>query len=414
MKESPYRWVIVGIGALMGCVSIGALFSLAVFKNPMALSTQWSQAGISAAMTINFLVLAFGSFFWGSVSDRFGPRIVTLIGAVLLGLALVLASRAKTLLQFQLTFGFLMGLSVSAFFAPMIAAVTGWFETRRSLAVSLVSAGVGVAPMTVAPFATWLLGRTDWRSAMLIIGLGAWALLLPTALFVRRPPPALPAGAGDVVAPANMSVSQAITSKHFLILGFTFFACCAAHSGPIFHIISYATWCGIGAMAATSIYSVEGLGGLGGRLLLGLLADKFGAKWVLVTGLFVQSLAISAYLAARELGEFYVIAAIFGIAYGGVMPLYAVLAREYFGQKIMGAVFGAATMLSSLGMAIGPLAGGWVFDRFGTYAWLYVGSASIALAATLLALFFPRGPAAPRTPTPALATPFSGSCAPAA
>jgi MFS family permease len=149
-------------------------------------------------------------------------------------------------------------------------------------------------------------------------------------------------------------------------------------------------------MAATSIYSVEGLGGLGGRLLLGLLADKYGAKWVLVIGLFVQSVAISAYLAARELGEFYVIAAIFGIAYGGVMPLYAVLARDYFGQKIMGSVFGAATMLSSLGMAIGPLAGGWVFDTFGTYAWLYVGSGSIALAATLLALFFPRGPAGNR------------------
>jgi MFS family permease len=405
-REPPYRWVIVGIGALMGCVSIGALFSLAVFQTPMSLTTQWSRAGISAAMTINFLVLAFGSFLWGAASDRFGPRVVTIIGAVLLGLALLLASRATTLLQFQLTFGFLMGLSVSAFFAPMIAAVTGWFETRRSLAVSLVSAGVGVAPVTISPLATWLLERTDWRSAMLIIGLLAWALLVPASFFVRRPPAAPPAAAGAAadMAPADMKVSEAITSKHFLILGFTFFACCAAHSGPIFHVISYATWCGIGAMAATSIYSVEGLGGLGGRLLLGLLADKYGAKWVLVSGLFVQSVAISAYLVVRELGEFYVVAAIFGIAYGGVMPLYAVLARDYFGQNIMGSVFGAATMLSSLGMAIGPLAGGWVFDTFGTYAWLYVGSGSIAVAATLLALFFPRGPAAPRSRAPALAT----------
>ena len=400
--EPPYRWVIVAIGALMGCVSIGALFSLAVFQTPMSQTTAWSRAGISAAMTINFLVLAFGSFLWGTVSDRFGPRIVTFIGALLLGLALVLASRATSLIYFQLTFGFLMGLSVSAFFAPMIAAVTGWFETRRSLAVSLVSAGVGVAPVTISPLATWLLERTDWRSAMLIVGLVAWALLVPASLFVRRPPTAPPASAGTPAgtAPASMKVSEAITSKHFLILGFTFFACCAAHSGPIFHVISYATWCGIGAMAATSIYSVEGLGGLGGRLLLGVLADRYGVKWVLVGGLLVQSIAITAYLAARGLGEFYVIAAIFGIAYGGVMPLYAVLARDYFGQNIMGSVFGAATMLSSLGMAIGPLAGGWVFDTFGTYAWLYVGSGSIALAATLLALFFPRGPATGPGPAP--------------
>jgi MFS family permease len=416
MKESPYRWVIVGLGALMGCVSIGALFSLAVFQTPMSRELGWSHAGISAAMTINFLVLAFGSFLWGSLSDRYGARIVTLIGAVLLGLALVLAARAKTLPQFQLTFGLLMGFGVSAFFAPMIATVTGWFETRRSLAVSLVSAGVGVAPVTVSPLATWLLEQTDWRSAMTIIGIAAWVLLLPAAAFVRRPPVA-PEAARDVgastsrappdlaaPAPAGMTVSQAITSRHFLILGLTFFACCAAHSGPVFHVISYATWCGIAPMAAATIYSVEGLGGLGGRVLLGLLADRYGVKWILVAGLFVQSLAITSYLFTRELAEFYVVAAIFGIAYGGVMPLYAVLARDYFGQKIMGSVFGAATMLSALGMAIGPLAGGWIFDRFGAYGRLYVGAGAIALTATLLALFFPRGPALPRDGAPRATT----------
>jgi MFS family permease len=406
MNESPYRWVIVALGALMGCVSIGALFSLAVFQTPMSRELGWSHAGISAAMTINFLVLAFGSFLWGTLSDRYGARVVTLIGAVLLGLALVMAARARTLPQFQLTFGLLMGFAVSAFFAPMIATVTGWFETRRSLAVSLVSAGVGVAPVTVSPLATWLLGQTDWRSAMTIIGVGAWVVLIPAAAFVRRPPPvasAAPSAAADAATAqpvAPMSVSQAITSRPFLILGLTFFACCAAHSGPIFHVISYATWCGIAPMAATTIYSVEGLGGLGGRLLLGLLADRYGVKWILVGGLFVQSIAITSYLFARELTEFYVIAAIFGIAYGGVMPLYAVLARDYFGQKIMGSVFGAATMLSSLGMAIGPLAGGWVFDTFGNYARLYLGAGAIALTATLLALFFPRRPAGPRDAPP--------------
>src|SRR6478752_2207861 len=121
VAESPYRWVIVALGGLMGCVAIGAMFSLAVFLAPMSAETGWSRAGISFAMTINFLVMAFGSFAWGAASDRFGARICTLLGAGLLGLALVLASRATTLLGFQLTFGILVGLSASAFFAPMIA-----------------------------------------------------------------------------------------------------------------------------------------------------------------------------------------------------------------------------------------------------------------------------------------------------
>src|SRR3954462_12194546 len=151
MAESPYRWIIVALGALMGCVALGAMFSLAVFLAPMSQQTQWSRAGISFAMTINFLVMAFGSFGWGAASDRWGARLVTICGAVLLGGALTLASRSQSLLAFQLTFGMLVGLAASAFFAPMIATVTGWFEGPPRLPGSLGSAGGGVGPGRVFP-----------------------------------------------------------------------------------------------------------------------------------------------------------------------------------------------------------------------------------------------------------------------
>ena len=166
-----------------------------------------------------------------------------------------------------------------------------------------------------------------------------------------------------------MSAAQALRSPQFVALALTFFLCCAAHSGPIFHMVSYAIGCGIAAMAAVSIYSLEGLSGLGGRLLLGVLADRLGAKQVLIGGLMVQACAIAGYLIVNRLAEFYLLSLIFGTAYGGVMPLYAVLAREYFGQRIMGTLFGAATMVSSIGMAFGLWTGGWVFDTFNGYAW---------------------------------------------
>ena len=318
-----------------------------------------------------------------------------LIGAVLLGLALVLASRTQSLLAFQLTYGVLVGLAASAFFAPMIATTTAWFDTNRSLAVSLVSAGMGVAPMTISPFAGWLISAYDWRTAMFLIGVMAWVLLVPAALLVRRPPvPAANEASFEPLAEgAGMSVAQALRSPQFLVLGITFFACCVAHSGPIFHMVSYAMVCGIAPMAAVSIYSVEGLAGLGGRLLFGLSADRLGVKPVLIAGLLVQALAIPSYLMVSRLGEFYGLAVIFGAAYGGVMPLYAVLAREYFGPRIIGTVFGAATMLSSIGMAFGPLAGGWVFDTFADYSWLFVGSAIVGLGAVAVAIAFPPLPA---------------------
>lgn len=363
-----YRWVIVAAGALMSCVAIGTMFSLAIFLEPMAIDTGWSRAGISSAMTLNFLVMGLGGFAWGALSDRFGARIVVMIGAVLLGLALVLASRTGSLLTFQVTYGVLVGLAASAFFAPMIALTSGWFDTNRSLAVSLVSAGMGVAPMTISPFARWLISAYDWRTAMFDIGITAWVLLLPAVLLVRQPPKPAVAdiGSAPVAEGAGLTVGQALRSPQFIVLGLTFFACCAAHSGPIFHMVSYAMLCGVAPMAAVSIYSVEGLAGLGGRLLYGVLADRLGVKPVLIAGLAIQAIVIAAYLSISQLGQFYMLAVIFGATYGGVMPLYAVLAREYFGQRILGTVFGAATMLSSLGMALGPLAGGMVFDALPT------------------------------------------------
>jgi len=129
--EPAYRWVIVGMGALMTCVGIGAMFSLAVYLEPMSAATGWSRTGISSAMTLDFLVMGVAGFAWGAASDRFGTSIVVLFGAVLLGLALVLASRATTLIQFQLTYGVLVGLAAGSFFAPMIAAATLWFDNNR-------------------------------------------------------------------------------------------------------------------------------------------------------------------------------------------------------------------------------------------------------------------------------------------
>jgi MFS family permease len=139
-----YGWVIVAAGAVMGCVAVGTTFSLAVFLQPMSVATGWSRTGVSSAMTIVFLAMGIGGFAWGALTDRFGPLPVVLTGGLLLGLGLALASRATSLLEFQLVYGIMVGGSAGAIFAPLIATVTGWFDKHRSLAVSLVSAGMGV------------------------------------------------------------------------------------------------------------------------------------------------------------------------------------------------------------------------------------------------------------------------------
>lgn len=404
MSQSPYRWVIVGAGGLLGCVAIGAMFSLPVFLRPIAQDTGWSVTGVSSAMTIAFVTLALGSIAWGSLSDRIGPRAVVLAGSILLVVGLVLASFSRSLLAFQLTFGILVGGSIAAIFAPMMACVTGWFDTQRSLAVSLVSAGMGMAPMTMSPLAAWLVSNNDWRTSLLIIAALAAAIMIPVAFLVRRPPALAGESAmavpGEDAAP-EMTRGQALRSPQFLILLLTNFFCCATHSGPIFHTVSYAVTCGIPLIIAVSIYSVEGLAGLGGRVAFGLLGDRFGAKRILVVGLLVQAFGALAYLSARELGMFYAVAALFGFIYAGVMPLYSVIARENFPLPMMGMVIGGMAMAGGLGMASGPVAGGLIYDSFASYAWLFIGAFILGIGAFLIALTFKPFPKKQPLPAPA-------------
>jgi MFS family permease len=391
MENSSYRWVIVAAGGLLGCVAIGGMFSLPVLLQPIAHDTGWSVTGVSSALTVGFLAMAFASMIWGNLSDRFGPLPVVLTGSVVLAGSLALASQATSLLAFQFIFGLMVGGAIAAIFAPIMATVTGWFDTHRSLAVSLVSAGMGMAPMTMSPLVAWLISHHDWRTTMLIVAGIVGAVMIPLSLLIRRPPgldaPPAASAAGEG-APPEMSLKEALRSPQFLILVATNFFCCATHSGPIIHTISYAVSCGIPMIAAVTIYSVEGLAGLGGRLAFGLLGDRFGAKRMLVIGLLIQAFGALGYAFVHELSAFYAVATLFGFVYAGTMPLYAAIVRENFPLRMLGTVIGGTSMAGSLGMATGPVAGGLIYDTFASYAWLYIGSWAFGLGAFAIALTF--------------------------
>jgi MFS family permease len=131
INNSRYRWVIVAAGGLLGCVAIGGMFSLPVLLQPITRDTGWSVAGVSSTMTIGFLAMALASMIWGTLSDRVGPLPVVLTGSIVIAASLALASRATSLIEFQLLFGLLVGAAAAAIFAPMMACVTGWFDTHR-------------------------------------------------------------------------------------------------------------------------------------------------------------------------------------------------------------------------------------------------------------------------------------------
>jgi MFS family permease len=386
-----YGWVIVGAGIVITCLGMGTMMSLGIFLQPMSIATGWSRTSISTAALLNFLCMGPASFLWGALSDRFGTRAVVLSGGALLGLGLVAASEAGTAGQFQILFGMIIGVAAGSFYAPLTATATHWFTRHRSLAVALVSAGFAIGSMTISPLARWLIDEYGWRSAMFTLGALSWLLIIPAALLVRKPP-SLPRAVGAVTsakpAEREFTVVRALCTPQFAAISFTYFACCAAHSGPIFHMVSYAIDCGVPAMAAATVFGAAGVASLSGRVIGGLAADRIGAKRMIIFGLALQAVSVSLYVFTGSLAGFYGTALMFGFSYGAVMPLYAILVREYFGARIMGTMFGAVNMASTLGMALGPWAGGWLYDAYGSYFWLYIGSFGIGLGAVAIAFTF--------------------------
>jgi MFS family permease len=393
-----YGWVIVGVGIVVTCVGFGAMLTLSIFLQPMAEAMGWSRTGIAAAALVNFLCMGLGAFMWGTLSDRLGTRAVVLCGGVLLGLGMVLASQATTLLQFQLLYGAIVGVATGSFYAPLISTTTRWFTQHRSLAVALVSAGLSVGSTVMAPLSRWLITSYDWRTAMWVIGDLVWLVIIPAAFLVRNPPASTTAAAPLAAAGPDLTIGQVVRTPQFAAIALTHFACCAAHSGPIFHMVTHAIDRGVPAMAAATVLSVAGLASLSGKIGCGMFADRVGAKRTLVAGLALQAAAISLYLFTGGLGSFYAVALVFGFAYGGVMPLYAIVVREYFGERIMGSAFGAVSLAATVGMAVGPWIGAYLYDAVGSYAWMFIGSSAIGIGAVAIALTFrpPRAAVPPR------------------
>src|SRR5207302_63983 len=211
-------------------------------------------------------------------------------------------------------------LSLSVFLAPMSAAM-GWSRTGISIAALLNFLCMGIGSSTAAPLARWLITTYDWRFAMLVIGDLAWLVIIPTALLVREPPARPTAGLPSTAGAdgRELTVAQALRTPQFAAIALTFFACCAAHSGPSFHMVTHAIDQGVPAMVAATVLSAAGLASLGGKIVCGLVADRIGAKRVLVAGLALQAVAVSLYLITRETASFYALALMFGFAYGGVM-----------------------------------------------------------------------------------------------
>jgi len=419
-----YGWVVLAAAFVIITMSIGTLFTLGVFLRPIEESMGWSRSGIGAIGLFNWIVMGAGGVVSGFVSDRLGTRRVVLVGAGLLGLGLVLSSHVQQVWQLYVTFGLLVGAGVSTFYVPLTVLAIKWFEGRRGMAAAVVSAGNGLGILVLAPLTRWLINEFDWRVAFLVLGNLAWVVVLPCALLLKGPggqpsgelpfsssssssagaqkwPPHSPSG-GQPFLGSGFGRRSPWTSWPFWAIALTHFCCCAAHSGPLFHLVTHAMEQGVDKMAAASILGASGLTSIFGRIGTGIVADRVGAKRTLLSALSLQAVLIFLYLFATSTGALYALSLAFGVAYGGAMPLYPVVTREYFGERLLGTAYGGVFFIACIGMGLGSYAGGAIHDLLGTYQWLFLGSFAIGVMAVVLGMTLRPAAIPAARPSPAM------------
>jgi MFS family permease len=337
-------------------------------------------------MMIGFATAAIGM---GRLSDRFGIVPVMIGAALSQGAGYLLAGVAGSVWSFAAAH-FLIGAGASIGFAPLIADISHWFKRARGLAVAIAATGNYLAGALWSPLFQAAIAEHGWRATHLAVGAMLLATMLPMALLFRgRAPQAsyASAEAASQAARAGLGLSPRALMTLLSIAGF---GCCMAMAMPQVHIVAYCSDLGYGAARGAEMLALMLGLGIISRIGSGFLADRIGGVAVLLIGSTMQAAALFLYLWFDGLTSLYIISGLFGLFQGGIVPMYAVIAREYLPPREAGARVGVVITATILGMAVGGLAAGWIFDVFGSYrlaflhglAWNLV---NIALIGWLLA-----------------------------
>jgi MFS family permease len=314
------------------------------------------------------IAFAIGGMAMGRVADRFGILVPLLIGTVMLSTGYVAASMAQTYWQYVFVQAVLIGmLGSSSTFGPLVADVTHWFVRRRGLAIAIVASGNYLAGTVWPPILQQAIAAHGWRPTYLAVGLFCAVAMLPLALMLRRRPEvevetAATAGARSSRRP--MPASPRVLQGLLVVAGV---ACCVAMSMPQVHMVAYCGDLGYGAARGAEMLSIMLGMGVVSRLASGVIGDRIGGVGTLILGSALQCLSLFLYLPFDGLVSLYVIAAVFGLIQGGIVPSYALIVREYFPAREAGSRVSLVLMATVLGMALGGWISGEIYDLTGSY-----------------------------------------------
>ena len=395
-----YGWVVVAACFLLTAVVFGVRYSFGVFFKSLEDYFELTRAATSGIFSAYMVLCCAVAMLGGWALDRYGPRIITLLMAVFTGLSLILTSQASYPWQLFIYYGVLFAIGTGAAYTVVMSTASRWFDRKRGLALGIVSSGAGLGTVIIAPFATYLITRFDWRVAFITIGVIAGLSIAFLSVVLKKDPAeigTLPDGSKPYAGETSVqngnedqlfsfTLRQALGTRSFWSLGIIWFLWSACLHFVLTHIVPHAIDLGISAGEASLVLGLIGLVSIPARLIMGGVSDRIGRKSSAVICALLQAGAMMWLIWSQDLWTLYLFAVVYGIGYGGFDPPTVALIGDTFGLRNIGMVMGALVVGWGMGAAFGPAAGGFIYDVNKSYFMAFLAGAVFMLASALLVL----------------------------
>lgn len=354
-------WLAALSAFIAGFVAFGVMYSFGVFFTSMEAEFHASRTATSAFFAITgMLFYVFGSV-TGRLSDRFGPRPVVSMGAVIMGAGLALTAAAPRMWAGYLTYGVGVGAGASCAYVPTLALVGGWFIRHRTTALGLAAAGTGCGTLLMPPVAAVLIQAHGWRTAYVLFGAGSFVLLLLCAGLARPPP----------LARGNQATKlrHVVRSRPFVLLYASWVLATTGLTMAMVFLPSFAHASGVSPVAASALVSIIGGMSILGRGGIGFISRKMDLVQLYKLSVLVMAASYLLWLPFTGYGWLVAFAATLGIGYGVRIAMTPVVLIEFFGVENLGATLGVFLTASGISALCGPLVAGLIIDQTGSYQW---------------------------------------------
>lgn len=391
MKKIFYGWWVVSAAFIIGLYVSGVVFySFTAFFEPLINEFGWSYAQVSFAASLRGLEMGILAFPIGFLTDRFGSRKVIFSGVISVGFGLFLLSFTRSLVTFYIAFLILSFGAGGCTSVVSMTAVAHWFDKNVGKAMGIMASGFGASGVMV-PMVVWLIAAYNWRTTLIILGLGLWVLGIPLSMVVRNRPESYetPSGKKTPERPIPsedhfrtqfaLRFQEVLHNRSFLYLNGVESIRMMIVSSIITHLMPYLSSLGIDRLTAGLVAAALPLCSILGRIGFGLLADIFDKRYVMAMGFLLMGLGILTFCCVgMAYWILFPFVFLFAPSFGGMMVLRGAILREYFGKESFGKMIGFVMSSASIGGIIGPTLAGWVFDTQGSYLLIWLTFAGLS------------------------------------